>query len=329
MIRKTIIVVLTLATILTGIVWAWSVRWQRATGGWEVRVGEVTLRHVGYGYGLRMESGKRPSGTGATRSGDYGFVRWYGGANWVHIRFPYWLPLLTFAAYPTLALLGASLRRFAATDRYGKGLCCKCGYDVRGLPGDKCPECGTTIARQPPRPRSAMLRRLCWMVAISWLAGAWHVFIYWLVMLPLGLKSMLQRRSGIFFEQFFGEFFGGTSGFAFHAAIVGLVWSLFSVPLLVHKPLYRATRIVGWVIVIAVVASFAVAIVGSTYFSAAAAVGGGLLPTAAFLITCVWLRRRLPDVFPSTSCARCGHVLAEDEHDLCPECRYALTLAER
>jgi len=56
------------------------------------------------------------------------------------IRSPLWGPLLLFVTYPTLMLLFGPVRRSRPRRR---GLCVKCGYDLRGLPRPRCPECGT------------------------------------------------------------------------------------------------------------------------------------------------------------------------------------------
>ena len=63
--------------------------------------------------------------------------RFSAGMDW-HIIVPIWLPLLLIAA-PTAWLW--------RTDRRAKPWQCpKCRYDLRGLDGGVCPECGTPIA---------------------------------------------------------------------------------------------------------------------------------------------------------------------------------------
>lgn len=56
-----------------------------------------------------------------------------------------WAWLLLFAAYPTYAFLVGPMRR---RSRRRRGLCEACGYDLRGTEGDRCPECGSIIARR-------------------------------------------------------------------------------------------------------------------------------------------------------------------------------------
>jgi hypothetical protein len=50
-----------------------------------------------------------------------------------------WLPLVLFASFPSSALATGPLRR---RRRRRKDLCVKCGYNLTGLPEPRCPECG-------------------------------------------------------------------------------------------------------------------------------------------------------------------------------------------
>jgi hypothetical protein len=56
--------------------------------------------------------------------------------------FSAWLgfPFLLLAAYPAIAFVRGPLRRHR---RRAENLCAWCGYDLRGLPEARCPECGT------------------------------------------------------------------------------------------------------------------------------------------------------------------------------------------
>ena len=60
------------------------------------------------------------------------------------IRFPLIPLFLLFAAYPFIAFIRGPLRRYR---RRRKGLCVTCGYDLTGLPENRCPECGTEFER--------------------------------------------------------------------------------------------------------------------------------------------------------------------------------------
>ena len=52
---------------------------------------------------------------------------------------PRGLFFVVFAAYPTLAFIRGPLRRHR---RRKHGLCVRCGYNLTGLPKPRCPECG-------------------------------------------------------------------------------------------------------------------------------------------------------------------------------------------
>ncbi|MGD2108888.1 MAG: hypothetical protein PVI86_05800 [Phycisphaerae bacterium] len=63
----------------------------------------------------------------------------------VDIVMSIWIPLtltILLAAYPTTAFLCGPFRHWR---RRRKGLCVKCGYDLRGNVTGRCPECGGLI----------------------------------------------------------------------------------------------------------------------------------------------------------------------------------------
>ncbi len=57
----------------------------------------------------------------------------------VFLELPLWGLCLVLGVYPTVALYRGPLRR---RWRRSRGLCLKCGYDVRLLTEPRCPECG-------------------------------------------------------------------------------------------------------------------------------------------------------------------------------------------
>lgn len=63
------------------------------------------------------------------------------GRYMVAIGGPWWFAFLTLLAYPSYAFIRSPLLR---SRRRRRGLCVKCGYDLRGSPG-RCPECATEI----------------------------------------------------------------------------------------------------------------------------------------------------------------------------------------
>lgn len=90
-------------------------------------------------------------GGGTDENGAYIYVRamrrtlGFGGPAW------FWTCLFGFV--PAVAMIRRPSRRREL--RRKLGLCVKCGYDLRGLPEPRCPECGTQImgwsaAASPP-----------------------------------------------------------------------------------------------------------------------------------------------------------------------------------
>ena len=62
------------------------------------------------------------------------------GWQYLELSGPGWLIALFPFLYPTVLVFRGPLRR---RRRRRRGLCLKCGYDLRGLPEPRCPECGT------------------------------------------------------------------------------------------------------------------------------------------------------------------------------------------
>ena len=60
------------------------------------------------------------------------------------ISTPLWLAASLFATYPTIAFIQGPLRRWR---RRRKGLCENCGYNLTGNESGICPECGTKIEK--------------------------------------------------------------------------------------------------------------------------------------------------------------------------------------
>jgi hypothetical protein len=53
---------------------------------------------------------------------------------------PYWAPAIVFGVLPAIGLV----RWFFGIGRFAKGMCRRCGYDLRAS-GEVCPECGTKV----------------------------------------------------------------------------------------------------------------------------------------------------------------------------------------
>ncbi len=126
MIRKSIIVVLTLATVASAYVWMASygghIVWRELGGtkawaiSWDGRC--FFLRHV------------------PVDAAEF-FHFWDVGDD-----FPAWVPCVLFGTYPTLAFIRGPLRRWR---RRRKGLCIDCGYDLTGNVSGVCSECGSEV----------------------------------------------------------------------------------------------------------------------------------------------------------------------------------------
>ena len=175
MIRKTIIVVLTLAAAGTSYLWADSYRGRVALNGgtfhgWcqDCKLGgdmglHITVRVGGICFSYRCPV--RASAVGGLRgfalTGNFGYFSYPykpcmvnaeqqiieppGMRLVVHsVCLPLWLLMIAFAIYPAIAFIRGPLRRW---QRHRKGLCIRCGYDLTGLSESRCPECGTGFAR--------------------------------------------------------------------------------------------------------------------------------------------------------------------------------------
>ncbi|MEM6333190.1 MAG: hypothetical protein AAF823_07620 [Planctomycetota bacterium] len=59
----------------------------------------------------------------------------------LHVMFPGWVPVVLLAAWPLASLLIARRRGLECVE----DVCVECGYDLRGLTSDACPECGAII----------------------------------------------------------------------------------------------------------------------------------------------------------------------------------------
>lgn len=97
-----------------------------------------------------------------------------GGATRVTLDALY-VPLWPWVAGPGLI---AGLLLWRLPRRHGAGMCAACGYDVRGIRGEKCPECGRAIESALRR----MMRRI----------GA---FVGWGAIGGLGDHAPARRRS--------------------------------------------------------------------------------------------------------------------------------------
>lgn len=148
MVRKAIIVVLTLAALLTAYNWRGSRDVTIRTGGYITERHWLSFDfrsgHLGVDY-RSLKARPQPLLMKTMDLGLLGVFEVYArdaAAGWRYNRItvPLWFPLLLFASYPTLAFVRGPLCRWR---RRRKGLCLKCGYNLTGNVSGMCPECGT------------------------------------------------------------------------------------------------------------------------------------------------------------------------------------------
>lgn len=162
MIRKSIIVLLTLAAVGTAVGWVASYfRFVQCDGlidqkdslGVVVRRGTILIDHARPAhFGIEpLPSFPRCSYLPDDGRGQFetyqlwhfdfhrGTDRFHSPVDRIWVEFPLWIPAILFAAYPTIALIRGPLRRRRWRR---KGLCVKCGYDLTGNESGVCPECG-------------------------------------------------------------------------------------------------------------------------------------------------------------------------------------------
>jgi len=161
MIRKTIIVVLTLGAVGTGTigvlsgsgctswsceVWSfgeWAVTGSRSTSLLWGTSRLVLVNHVEWLDASALPSQKRLSGPGWLYSTDVALNEPSG----LYIRssqlvVSFFIPIVLavlFATYPSIAFIHGPARRWR---RRRRGLCVRCGYDLTGNVSGVCPECG-------------------------------------------------------------------------------------------------------------------------------------------------------------------------------------------
>ncbi len=166
MIRKAIIVVLTLATVASVGVWGASYGalphatvgsmevWighekrqfdleDRATLWIRVTRGRCFVHRQGASPYVRMQTMLRRGGMHSwSWLGGRFEVYWTAGTKRLGVAFPAWFPCVLFGAYPSIALVRGPLRRWR---RHRKGLCLKCSYDLTGNVTGVCSEGGRRI----------------------------------------------------------------------------------------------------------------------------------------------------------------------------------------
>ena len=167
MIRKVVIIALTLAALGTAGVWVASCTvvppflrdsngvhavgqtfwFNDGRGSWGWCAGDISRRSE-----LKFMVVTKPSNSHAVREGSHGFAGFgwsrfvipFQGGHWLtrSIYMPTWAPVVVFGTYPVLAFIRGPLRRWR---RRRKGWCVHCGYNLTGNVSGVCPECGERI----------------------------------------------------------------------------------------------------------------------------------------------------------------------------------------
>ena len=147
MIRKAIIVVLTMLAVVVAVAWAASYVAPQVGGPvsdtgfqlWWLREGLFYVYTIQNGHLLSWNSsdhvlrlpGLQLEWIPAQRSGKYWRLYLY-----------LWMPFVVFSIYPVITFMRGPLRRHR---RRRKGLCGACGYDLTGNVTGVCSECGQSI----------------------------------------------------------------------------------------------------------------------------------------------------------------------------------------
>lgn len=130
MIRKAIIVQLTLLSFMMGGVMVWSIFCPSMDyynkRGWIIR----------YSTGIDLHSGPVPSFSLHLHNCSASLEYWHPSSK---TNIPIWFLALVFATYPTIAFIRGPLRRYR---RRRNGLCIQCGYNLTGNTTGICSECG-------------------------------------------------------------------------------------------------------------------------------------------------------------------------------------------
>jgi hypothetical protein len=151
MIHKTVIILLAITSV--GVGGAWIASHFTAVGGfWELNETWSFTYGVRAGHATCFVTHYRPAPTQKAF-----FACWwsfgaysYDKRGFLHsgLSFPLWGLLALLAVYPIVAFSRGPLRR---RRRRGRGLCIRCGYDLKGNVSGVCPECGETIHKDDLR----------------------------------------------------------------------------------------------------------------------------------------------------------------------------------
>lgn len=290
MIRRLIIIVLVSACVLTAGMWAWARVFEGVAGGWSRQVGCLTLEHERYGYDLVLRIGDhalpRPR---PLRLGQLGEFGGYISRGYASFGMPFWFPVFGFAAYPGYALIKTRRRRWISLERQLEGRCTQCGYDLTGLPEQRCPECSATIHLVAATARTVRAWRLRDAFLLFVALGIGYGLLSWTVALTLGL-ILLTASPRFGHADLASLFLGHVLHVAGLGSVLGIFWCSFGVPLLCRKPL---SRVIFPLVLVAGAAPCVTVLL--TAFMPRLWWTALPIATLALLIACVILRRTIPD----------------------------------
>lgn len=239
--------------------------------------------HILIRFGVYPERGWR-----STASGTVGNTGYYYGKGHGAIWFPYWIVTLVFATYPA-CLIGSNVRlRWRHMKHGAMNLCPSCGYDLRGLQHERCPECSNKVASSHKNDRAI---RFIWMAEALAFFIALSMSCTIMITIAFGVLSAILFHSLIAMDLL--EFLVTTVPTAALAgAKQGLVWAIIGIPILYLVPLRRVAgqlalaaggTTLGVMLLIAVLPAEPIF---------------GILPTVVVIVVCVMIRKREASQIP-------------------------------
>jgi len=238
MIRRVILGALTVWAVVMACVGAWSSYWEGAIGGWEYRIGSVTIGHQGYGYDLVASVGSRTPGWRPWRFGQVDGFGYRRGPGYAEVFAPFWFAVLLLISYPAVALTHGYFNHRRAQERWAAEKCTRCGYDLTGLPEARCPECSEPVHVEGASSRRINLLRIADRCLLLVVLAVVSLLIIWVI----GLSIELIASPWFGLKDWAAALLAGFPSVIAGGAATGLVWSTFGAPLLVRKPIRSIVR---------------------------------------------------------------------------------------
>lgn len=116
-------------------------------GRFRVRTGNVQVAYA------KTSEVQFPQRIISVMRGDFGSLYFRTGSNgrwrWVAVSVPLWMLVALLFVEPAWAYYRG---HYVKKRRAKRHLCTSCGYELRGIESDRCPECGTSINEPGPAP---------------------------------------------------------------------------------------------------------------------------------------------------------------------------------